>query len=439
MDTPAAIEEEHEALLQFLYIVPVGLVQARTDGEILLVNAMSAQLLMPVSPDGQLDNLFRVFDALAPDLRNRVASFAAPHGTIVDAMQLPLPANPPTRRQPQVLSLTVLKLDGDRLMAVVSDVTASVRRDRDLRQHQVWISSLATGMTDYALVALDPQGRIRDWNPGIGRITGFDADAAVAAGQSCAMFYLADGMTPERLADRLADADRTGWSLDEGWRLRADGSRYWGSCLIAPLQAGDGADASAGGYTLILRDISDRREAHEALRQSIACDHLTGLSNRRAFFEAAEIELQRWHRFARPLSLVMIDADHFKRINDRHGHAAGDAVLRHLAAALAAQCRGIDVAARLGGEEFVLLLPGRTVEVAHSLAERLRTHLVTNPAHVDGIPIRCSISAGVTSMEAGVADVQALLQRADAALYAAKAAGRNQVQIWHGDPPAGRV
>jgi diguanylate cyclase (GGDEF)-like protein/PAS domain S-box-containing protein len=316
------------------------------------------------------------------------------------------------------------------LMAVLADVTTSVHRDRELRQHQVWISALATGMTDYALVSLDPRGVVRHWNSGVARITGFDESATL--GRSCSMFYLADTNTPERMNDRLADADHAGWSLDEGWRIRADGSRYWGSCLIAPLHDDAPSDAERG-YTLILRDISDRREANEALRQSIACDHLTGLANRRAFFEAAETELQRWRRMPRPLSLVMIDADHFKRINDSHGHAAGDAVLRHLAAALSAQCGGVDVAARLGGEEFVLLLPGRSCDSACELAERLRTVMASTPVFVDGVPICCAISAGVASMESDVGGINALLQRADAALYAAKAAGRNRVLRWQDD------
>ena len=432
MDTPSAIEEEHEALLQFLYVAPIGLVQARADGEILLVNAAAAQLLLPVSPDGQLDNLFGALHVLAPDLRHRVAMFEAPGGTVIDAIQLPVPANPPLRRQSQVLSLTLLKLHGGQLMAVVSDVTTSVRRDRELCQHQVWISSLVNGMTDYALVALDPNGLILQWNPGVERITGFDEAATV--GRSCSVFYLTETNTPERVQDRLADADHAGWSLDEGWRVRADGSRYWGSCLIAPLQS-DAGTGTEHGYTLILRDISDRREANEALRRSITCDHLTGLANRRAFFEVADMELQRWYRIPRPLSLVMVDADHFKRINDRHGHAAGDAVLRHLAAALSAQCSGVDVAARFGGEEFVLLLPGRTIDSACRLAERLRDALASTPVMVDDVPISCSISAGVATMESGVGSITTLLQRADAALYAAKAAGRNRVLRWQGEQP----
>ena len=218
--------------------------------------------------------------------------------------------------------------------------------------------------------------------------------------------------------------------MDEGWRCRADGSRFWGSCLIAPLHApGDGLPDERG-YSLIVRDITDRREANEALRRSVLCDHLTGLANRRAFFEAAEVELLRWQRQPRALSLVAFDADHFKQVNDRHGHPAGDAVLRHLAVGLGATFRDLDLVARSGGEEFLVLMPGTGLDGAQAAADRLCRMVAAQTVDVDGVQIRYTVSAGVATMDADVDGLDALIKRADLALYQAKALGRNRVECW---------
>jgi len=432
----SSVEEEYEALLQFLYIAPIGLMQARHDGEIVMVNPLCAQLLMPLSRDGELGNLYTALESLAPDLRHRVQAFQAPCGRVCDALQLHVGRTQGRRKEAQVLSLTLMKLDSERLMVVLSDVTQSLKRDRELRQSQAWLNALVSGLTDYALVQLDGRGRMQAWNASIGRVTGFECGAV--EGQSYALFHPADSMPTERVLDRLHDADSSGWSLEEGWRSRADGSRFWGSCLIAPLHAPEDTDPESRAYSLILRDVSERREATQLLWQTVSSDHLTGLANRRAFHEAAEIEIKRWQRQPRPLSVLMIDADHFKRINDNHGHPAGDAVLRHLAACLSATFRAMDVVARVGGEEFAVLLPGTCLESAEAVALRVCQRLRCQPVHVDGKVIGCTVSIGVAAMEPGVDDIHALLQRADAALYAAKAAGRNRVLRWQAgqDQPA---
>ena len=425
------IEDDHEALIQFLYLAPIGLVQIRTDGEIVMVNSLSAQLLMPLSRDGGLANLFDALEGVAPDLRHRVDNFTESNGMVCDALQLHVDAGRNGRKEMQVLSLSLLKLDTERLMAVLSDVTHAVRRERELQQSQAWIHTLITGSTDYALISLDEDGRCQAWNSSIERVTGFVASDT--CGSDYAMFYPPGGMSAERARDRLHEANHSGWSLDEGWRVHADGTRYWGSCLLVPLHELDQPKPEQRTYSLIIRDISERREAVDTMRRSLSCDHLTGLSNRRVLFEAAELELERWRRMPRPLAMVMFDADHFKQVNDRYGHAAGDAVLRHLATALAATFGPMDVVARLGGEEFVALLPGTTEAAATVLAQRLCHAVEGQPVQVNDQSICYTVSAGVASMEADVANVDALLQRADTAMYAAKDSGRNRVVCWYPD------
>jgi diguanylate cyclase (GGDEF)-like protein/PAS domain S-box-containing protein len=429
-----ALRAEHEALLQFLYLAPVGLVQADMDGGVVMLNPISAQLLMPLSRDGALDNLFTVLESVAPDLRHLCATFDRHAGKICDGLHVHLHAGSAGKRTPQILAVTLLKLDGQRLMAVIDDITLQVRRERQLRQNDAWFNAILTGIDDYALVGLDARGAITDWNASIGRVTGFGQQAV---GQPYSIFYPPDAMTPERLLDRLRDADRDGWSLDEGRRVRADGSGFWGSALIAPLrdrgskrEPSQGAEPDAPAYCLILRDITDKRGASEQRRREAFGDHLTGLANRRAFFEAAEQELTRSQALPRPTAVIVFDADHFKAINDRHGHPGGDAVLRHLAKILGDTFREVDVVARIGGEEFAVLLPSTDLRRAAVVAERLRSLVASQVVHFDGEPIRYTVSAGITSLDDGDGGIDLLLKRADQALYAAKRGGRNRIERW---------
>jgi diguanylate cyclase (GGDEF)-like protein/PAS domain S-box-containing protein len=428
--------QEYEALLQFLYMAPVGLVQLATDGTILMLNPLSAQLLMPLTRDGELTNLFDALAPVAPDLRLLCSQFSAPCGQVCDATRLYLHADG-SGSVPQVLSLSMLKLDAERLMAVLTDISLQDRRERQLRKTDAWLNAIMTNITDYALVSLDRQGRVESWNESIGRVTGY---APGIKGQPYSLFYPAGATTPEQLLDRLREANENGWALDEGLCLRADGGQFWGSAMISPLP---GRDEPAGpgqpsdeepAYCMIIRDISDKRDASENLRKAAYCDHLTGLSNRRAFFEAADLELLRRKKALRPVSLIMLDADHFKAINDQYGHPAGDAVLCQLAATMRAVCRQVDVLARIGGEEFAVILPSVDQADALAVAERLRSQVQQVPTVYEKHVIAYTVSIGVAVMDDGLAGFDGLMKRADQALYAAKRRGRNQVAFW--DPAA---
>ena len=136
-----------------------------------------------------------------------------------------------------------------------------------------------------------------------------------------------------------------------------------------------------------------------------------------------------------PLSIAMADLDHFKTLNDTWGHMAGDAVLRHLAAALSSTFREVDVVARVGGEEFAVLLPSTDLAAAAAVANRLRILVETTAVMVDGEPIRYTVSAGVAAMDDSLTGLDGLMKRADQALYTAKARGRNRVDCWTPDCP----
>jgi diguanylate cyclase (GGDEF)-like protein/PAS domain S-box-containing protein len=433
--------EEHEALLQFLYMAPVGLVQLAHDGGIVMINPLAAQLLMPLSPDGDLANLLDVLGPVAPDLRLLCRQFASDSGPVCDGMRLYLPASPGAS-EPRVLSLTLLKLDPARMMAVLADITRQERQERQLRTTDAWLNAIMTNISDYALVGLDRRGRVQSWNESVGRVTGHNAPDI--EGRPYGMFYPEGATTAEQQADRLREADQNGWTLDEGLRLRADGSEFWGSTMISPLprQADDAPLPEAlldrePAYCMIIRDISDKRKVSEDLRKATYGDHLTGLSNRRSFFEAAELELQRRQKVPRPVALLVLDADHFKRINDTYGHPAGDEVLRQVAATMKKVCRHVDVVARIGGEEFAVMLPSVELAAAMAVAERLRAQVEATPVVYEGQSISYTVSIGVAAMDDELTGIDGLLKRADQALYRAKRQGRNRVAAWEPQAEAG--
>lgn len=161
-------------------------------------------------------------------------------------------------------------------------------------------------------------------------------------------------------------------------------------------------------------------------------DSMTGLFNRHALFEQAPREEARCQRYGDPLSLVMFDIDDFKSVNDRFGHGAGDEVICETAARVACGLRDVDAAFRLGGEEFVVLLPSTDLDAAVAVAERLR--LAINEAPMQAIGAQVTASFGVTQLARGVEDWESTMRRADVALYRAKGEGRNRVFAM--SPPA---
>lgn len=167
---------------------------------------------------------------------------------------------------------------------------------------------------------------------------------------------------------------------------------------------------------------------HEAIHNMAIQDGMTGIHNKRYFMEFLEREIAVCVRHGHPLTLVMFDVDHFKKINDGHGHLAGDAVLKDLAARIKPRIRREDLFARYGGEEFACVLPSTALPGGIVFAEHLRTLIEERPTVFDGQAIKFTISLGVTTLhrETGV-DPAGLIKRADDNLYTAKRSGRNRV------------
>ncbi|WPL17279.1 Stalked cell differentiation-controlling protein [Thiorhodovibrio winogradskyi] len=178
------------------------------------------------------------------------------------------------------------------------------------------------------------------------------------------------------------------------------------------------------------QEIQRRKTLEQELRRLATIDELTDISNRRHVLELGEHEVRRHRRSQKPLSLMLCDLDHFKEINDRHGHAVGDDALRFFAQLFRAELREGDIAGRLGGEEFLAILPQTDLDEAMLVAERLRARLAASPipgsqANPQG-PIKLSLSIGVAALTKDT-PLNRAIARADHALYRAKHHGRNQV------------
>lgn len=182
-----------------------------------------------------------------------------------------------------------------------------------------------------------------------------------------------------------------------------------------------------GGRLLTYGDVSELAQHAEMLERLASIDGMTGLYNRRHFLALAEVEWARFGRYARPLALLMIDIDLFKSVNDRYGHDVGDEVIKAVAGVLKNKKRASDIAGRLGGEEFALLLPEATLDSACIAAERLRRLLADHAVVVEGIRVPVTISIGASNANAKMRGIDELIKQADVALYDAKRSGRNRV------------
>jgi diguanylate cyclase (GGDEF)-like protein len=180
-------------------------------------------------------------------------------------------------------------------------------------------------------------------------------------------------------------------------------------------------------------NLAEIQHLQTELREQAIRDPLTGLYNRRYLNETLERELARAVRENYTISFVMIDIDHFKKINDTFGHDTGDVVLRKLATQLLNQARIIDIVCRYGGEEFLVILPNVTAEFAFQIAERWRKSFLGLTMPLGYGSVQATISCGISEFPLNGNTVEELISTADKAMYRAKAAGRNRVVIWQND------
>jgi diguanylate cyclase (GGDEF)-like protein len=291
--------------------------------------------------------------------------------------------------------------------------------------------TLLENMVEGVLV-LDNEQRIADINSAAMRLLGVSSDSCIGADAAAQI-----GTWPLLLQYCNGEGESRG-------EIRVLGRNL--DVRALPLQE----SRRRRGLLLVLRDITAHRLAEKALRDANALlqahvaeiealqvklreqamhDSLTGLFNRRYLEETLRREIARAHRSGRPLGIVMIDIDHFKELNDAHGHNAGDSALQALGGLITANTRVEDVACRFGGDEFVLALPGVTLEVARLSAERLRLAVEAMRVDYAGTMLSITMSAGIAAYPVHGERVDQVLDSADQALYQAKNGGRNRCVV----------
>ncbi len=223
--------------------------------------------------------------------------------------------------------------------------------------------------------------------------------------------------------DRFLAACQDGIRGMEAEMKTSRGHTFWARIGAAPI-----AWNNEPAMLVSIDDISVQKRAELQLRELATHDVLTGIHNRRSLSEAGARELDRARRYHRPFSAAMIDIDLFKRVNDAHGHAVGDEILRGVVRVAGDLLRGSDLIGRWGGEEFVVLLPETDINAASRVLERVRVALAEKPQRSGELEIPVTISIGVAEWT-GIESLASLVERADTACYAAKHAGRNRIEL----------
>jgi diguanylate cyclase (GGDEF)-like protein len=313
-----------------------------------------------------------------------------------------------------------------------------LRRQRDELQRSVRRigEAFASGFDRQALLAIVAETAVEAAGAEYGRIAAAGGEVAEVGGRPSGKLREAV-QAAETRAERdgvPAEAKReNAHAMASNLRQIGDGAGAAGVMTIARV----GAPFTAGERDVFLYLVGQASASienvalHEMVSAQAVTDELTGISNSRRFREWIENEGARAKRFGHELSLLMLDLDDFKQINDTHGHLQGDEVLRTMGKVLRSESRGVDEPARYGGEEFVVGLPETGPEGALELAERIRSHLEQEaiPKLDGGKALHVTASVGVASLPQAASEVNDLVAAADAALYAAKRGGKNQVVV----------
>ncbi|MDO9567917.1 MAG: diguanylate cyclase [Hydrogenophaga sp.] len=323
------------------------------------------------------------------------------------------------RSVPCQVDIRQVSEDGsDHIVLVARDMS-----DLMAQSDQIRLQIQALNALDHAVVITDITTSVVWANAAFTRLTGYEL--AEAVGRKPAEL-VKSGKQDKAFYERIWSTILAG----NVWRgelinRRKDGQLYDEEMAITPIYAG--ADGVITNFIAVKQDITERKAQEAKLRQLSITDPLTGVENRRGFMVQLERLHARQRRHGHPLSVLMFDLDWFKRINDQHGHAVGDEVLKRVTQLVGQRLRRSDHLGRLGGEEFAVLLPDTHLDGAHATALELCQSVAMEPVMTAGGPIPVTVSVGVAEVGSTDANPEDALVRADLALYRAKAQGRNRV------------
>ncbi|MBI4985447.1 MAG: diguanylate cyclase [Rhodocyclales bacterium] len=324
-------------------------------------------------------------------------------------------------------------MDGDTakgFFVLVTDVTQLKEAEMALAASEAKLKAIINAEPECVKV-LAPDGTLRQMNrAGLDMIEA-DSEAQVVGAA------VVDLVVPEHRAAFMALNEKV--NRGEAGSLEFEivglkGRHRWLDTHAVPMRDADGKITGLLGVT---RDITEHKKALQELEKLARTDALTALANRRWFMTLAEQELSRTLRYGGPLSIFMMDIDHFKHVNDTYGHQTGDLVLQKLGGVCRETLRDIDCVGRIGGEEFAVVLPQTDGVRALEVAERLRLTVERSALALErGLPLHFTLSIGVTTLAGSAANLDSLLGQADDALYQAKRAGRNRVCVYGAGQPS---
>jgi diguanylate cyclase (GGDEF)-like protein/PAS domain S-box-containing protein len=309
----------------------------------------------------------------------------------------------------------LMKYDG-----LIEDITERKQAEEALRDSEEKFRNIAQTAVD-AIILADTHGNIIFWNRSAQRIFGYAEEEIL--GKPLAVLMTEQYREPHRKGIKRVTA--TGESkyfgrITEMQGLRKDGKEFPIELSVSMWMAGEETI-----YSGIIRDITKRKQLEYELEKMATTDKLTGAFTRTKFHEIIKREMERAKRYGHPLSMIMFDIDHFKAVNDTHGHAVGDYVLQTLTQIVRQNLREIDYPIRWGGEEFIIIVPDTEVESAQVLAERIRKAAERYQFDYAGV---ITVSFGVTRFREDDTE-DSFIKRADDAMYLAKKKGRNRVEV----------
>lgn len=323
-----------------------------------------------------------------------------------------------------IAEISARQLPDGKLQGIARDITERKRAEEKLRQ-----LSLAVEHSPASIVITDINGRIEYVNSKFTEVTGFTLNEVL--GKTPRDTFGSNELQSEVRTEHLnAIRDGKEWH-GEMLNHRKNGETYWEAVSISPITDPNGVITH---FVAVNEDITSRKETEEkimrlnvGLELLAMTDHLTSLYNRRYFMQRGTEEFKRAWRTNQPLALLMLDVDHFKMVNDVHGHEAGDMTLQQIAATLKTTLRETDILGRMGGEEFAILLPNTQSKEAGLLAERIRQAVGNAPFEIPNKFLTITISIGAVVITGEMSGIDDMLRNADAAMYSAKRRGGNRV------------
>ncbi|MBE1427067.1 diguanylate cyclase (GGDEF)-like protein/PAS domain S-box-containing protein [Desulfomicrobium macestii] len=306
----------------------------------------------------------------------------------------------------------------EQAQAALTEREAHYRNLTETMKDVVWILDASTLRFTYVSPSVQ---RLRGFTPE--EIMSQPLDAALAPGEAKRLKQIIKANLDDFLAGKI---DENTYLTSEVEQVHKDGSSVWTEAIVRYVRSDRTGAMEIHGVT---RDISERRDLRLELERQATTDSLTGVANRRHFLNSVLKEIKRCERHGCTLSLLMLDIDHFKAVNDTFGHAMGDSTLKAFAQTCQEELRTSDLFGRIGGEEFALLLMETDMETACTVAERIRARVEKMELFTkDARPVHITTSIGVAELRLKAETVSDLMIRADQALYNAKNLGRNRVE-----------